>query len=131
MKKTLLLFSLLISTFCFSQTVFHAQYFQLGMWDSEIDDYEIIAEESADIYIKAFENYAIFTNPDNEKSKIYWELDEESSSSDVTFFYVEDFEGEPASIAFAEEQEEIYIFFVPEDGQWQTVMILSDIIVEE
>ena len=131
MKKTLLLFSLLISTFCFSQTVFHAQYFQLGMWDSEIDDYEIQGGERADIFLQGDEDYFIFTIGD-ETVKSNWTLDKENSSDGFMYFQVEDFEGEPSGIAFSEEEElYIYIYFAAVDGIWQNVMILSDITVEE
>ena len=133
MKKTLFLFALLISSFSFSQTVFHCQYFEMGVWDSEIEDYELMEGQEADISIQAFETYAIIIDPDKEETKIYWELDEEASTRDVVYFDVQDFtDGEPAVIAFSEEEETILIFFAGYlDGQWQAVMVLSDIIVEE
>ena len=119
-----------IGTYAFSQgTIFNAGYIQMGQWNDEIEDYDILQENEGSVSIEVYEDYFIFINPNNERTKVYHEFKEEASDEEMASFYLEDFDGEEALIIFHEGKELIYLFFKHDDEieNWRHIMILSDI----
>lgn len=132
MKRILVLLMLSISIHSFSQITFHSKYLEIGSWNNEIEDYDIIQSNKANISIEAYEKYAIFTTPNGESQTIYWEFNDEISTPKISYFLMNDWYGEEALITFNEENDVIYIFMIFNQSidNWTGIMILSDIEIE-
>ena len=118
------------SLLSFSQeSIFHTKYMKVCEFDYDEDDFMIIEEAWISTDILASEEYAIFII-DGEERKMWWEFNEDESTDNFYVYYAED---NIEKVVFDDIEEEIYIFFEYNDytNQYEELLILSKITVEE
>ena len=118
------------SLLSFSQeSIFYTKYMKVCEFDYDEDDFMIIEEEWINTDIVASEEYAIFII-DGEKSKKWWEFNEEESTDNYYVYYTEN---NIEKVVFDDIEEEIYLFFDYNNytNQYEELLILSKITVEE
>jgi hypothetical protein len=118
------------SLLTFSQeAIFYTKYMQICEFDYDEDDFMIIEEEWINTDIVAYEEFAII-KIEGEERKMWWELNEEESTDNYYVFYAEN---NIEKVVFDDIEEEIYIFFEYNDytNQYEELLILSKITVEE
>ena len=118
------------SLLSFSQeSIFHTKYMKVCEFDYDEDDFMIIEEAWISTDIVASEEYAIFII-DGEERKMWWEFNEDESTDNFYVYYAED---NIEKVVFDDIEEEIYIFFEYNDytNQYEELLILSKITVEE
>jgi|MEHZ01.5.fsa_nt_MEHZ011523009.1_3 hypothetical protein len=118
------------SLLTFSQeAIFYTKYMQICEFDYDEDDFMIIEEEWINTDIVAYEEFAII-KIEGEERKMWWELNEEESTDNYYVFYAEN---NIEKVVFDDIEEEIYIFFEYNNytNQYEELLILSKITVEE
>jgi hypothetical protein len=118
------------SLLTFSQeSIFYTKYMQICEFDYDEDDFMIIEEVLINTDIVASEEYAII-KIEGEERKMWWELNEEESTDNYYVFYAEN---NIEKVVFDDIEEEIYIFFEYNNytNQYEELLILSKITVEE
>ena len=118
------------SLLTFSQeAIFYTKYMQICEFDYDEDDFMIIEAVWINTDIVASEEYAII-KIEGEERKMWWELNEEESTDNYYVFYAEN---NIEKVVFDDIEEEIYIFFEYNNytNQYEELLILSKITVEE
>jgi hypothetical protein len=118
------------SLLSFSQeSIFYTKYMKVCEFDYDEDDFMIIEEAWISTDIVASEEYAIFII-DGEERKMWWEFNEDESTDNFYVYYAED---NIEKVVFDDIEEEIYIFFEYNNytNQYEELLILSKITVEE
>ena len=130
MKKLLLLLMMGFSLLTFSQEIiFSTKYMQICEFDYDEDDYIINDEAWINTELVTSEEYVII-KLEGEEEKIWWELNEEESTDNYFVYYTEN---EADKIIFDDIEEEIYMFYEYNNStnQYDELLILSKITVEE
>ena len=130
MKKLLLLLMMGFSLLTFSQeAIFSTKYMKICEFDYDEDDYIISNEVWINTELVTSEDYAILKQ-EGEETKMWWEFNEEESNDNYYVYYTEN---NIDKIVFDDIEEEIYIFFEYNNStnQYEELLILSKITVEE
>ena len=118
------------SLLTFSQeAIFSTKYMKICEFDYDEDDYIISNEVWINTELVTSEDYAILKQ-EGEETKMWWEFNEEESNDNYYVYYTEN---NIDKIVFDDIEEEIYIFFKYNNStnQYEELLILSKITVEE